>query len=258
MQFFYIRTKNIVPLLFLIIFIILVFINMFSAKEYLAQVTKQYNDDIPIYSVDCKEKKCAITFDCAWGADDIPNILDILDKYKAKGTFFIVGLWAKKYPDTVKLISDRGHEIANHGYSHAHMAQIPEGKIKEEILLCNDILEEITGKKINLFRPPYGEYNSATVKVAKNLEYQSIQWDVDSLDWKKSMTKEDIFKRVTQRTTNGSIILFHNDTLYTEEIMPSILENLTANGFECVKVSDLLLKDDYRIRYDGRQIKDIK
>ena len=85
MQFFYIRTKNIVPLLFLIIFIILVFINMFSAKEYLAQVTKQYNDDIPIYSVDCKEKKCAITFDCAWGADDIPNILDILDKYKEIG-----------------------------------------------------------------------------------------------------------------------------------------------------------------------------
>lgn len=258
MNFFFVRTKNIAPILFLIIFIILVMINMFSAKEYLAQVTKQYNDDIPIYSVECDEKKCAITFDCAWGAADIPNILDILDKYKAKGTFFIVGLWAKKYPDTVKLISDRGHEIANHGYSHAHMAQIPEDKIKEEILLCNDILEKITEKKINLFRPPYGEYNAATVKIAKNLKYQTIQWDVDSLDWKKNMTKEDIFKRVTQRTENGSIILFHNDTLYTEEIMPSILENLMSNGFECVKVSELLIKENYRIRYDGKQIKYIR
>lgn len=233
-------------------------INMFTAKEYIAQASKQYNEDIPIYSVECEERKCAITFDCAWGADDIPDILDTLDKYKAKGTFFIVGLWAQKYPDTVKLISDRGHEIANHGYSHAHMAQIPEEKIKEEILLCTDILEKITGVKISLFRPPYGEYNSTTIKVAKSLQYQTIQWDVDSLDWKKSMTKEDIFKRVTKRTTNGSIILFHNDTLYTQEILPNILENLTSNGFQCVKVSELLLKDGYKIRYDGRQIKDVR
>ncbi len=233
-------------------------INMFTAKEYIAHASKQYSEDIPIYSVECEERKCAITFDCAWGADDIPDILDTLDKYKTKGTFFIVGLWAQKYPDTVKLISDRGHEIANHGYSHAHMAQIPEEKIKEEILLCTDILEKITGVKISLFRPPYGEYNSTTIKIAKNLQYKTIQWDVDSLDWKKSMTKEDIFKRVTKKTTNGSIILFHNDTLYTQEVLPDILENLTSNGFQCVKVSELLLKDGYKIRYDGRQIKDIR
>lgn len=233
-------------------------INMFTAKEYIAQASKQYNENIPIYSVECDERKCAITFDCAWGADDIPDILDTLDKYKAKGTFFIVGLWAQKYPDTVKLISDRGHEIANHGYSHAHMAQIPEEKIKEEILLCTDILEKITGVKISLFRPPYGEYNSTTIKVAKSLQYLTIQWDVDSLDWKKSMTKEDIFKRVTNRTTNGSILLFHNDTLYTQEILPNILENLTSNGLQCVKVSELLLKDGYKIRYDGKQIKDVR
>lgn len=258
MRFFFVRTKNLVPILFLIILIILVMINMFTAKEYIAQASKQYNENIPIYSVECDERKCAITFDCAWGADDIPDILDTLDKYKAKGTFFIVGLWAQKYPDTVKLISDRGHEIANHGYSHAHMAQIPEEKIKEEILLCTDILEKITGVKISLFRPPYGEYNSTTIKVAKNLQYQTIQWDVDSLDWKKSMTKEDIFKRVTQKTSNGSIILFHNDTLYTEEILPTILENLTSNGLQCVKVSELLLKDGYKIRYDGKQIKYVR
>lgn len=258
MQFFIVRTKNWVPILFLISIIILVTINIFAAKEYLSQASNQYKDDIPIYSVECEERKCAITFDCAWGADDIPNILDTLDKYKAKGTFFIVGIWAKKYPDTVKLISDRDHEIANHGYSHAHMAQIPENKIKEEILLCTQILEEITGFKTNLFRPPYGEYNSTTIKVAKNLQYQTIQWDVDSLDYRKSMSKEDIYNRVTKRVTPGSIILFHNDTLYTEEILPAILENLTSNGFQCVKVSDLILKENYKIRYDGKQIKNAR
>jgi polysaccharide deacetylase family sporulation protein PdaB len=256
MQLFFVRTKNLVPILFLILVIILLMINMFAAKEYIFQASKQYSDDIPIYSVECEERKCAITFDCAWGADDIPSILDTLDRYNAKGTFFIVGLWAKKYPDTVKLIYERDHEIANHGYSHAHMAQIPEDKIEEEILFCTRVLEEITGFRTNLFRPPYGEYNSTTVKVAKNLQYYTIQWDVDSLDWKKNMSKEEIFKRVTQKTSNGSIILFHNDTLYTEEILPDILENLTSNGFRCVKVSDLILKENYKIRYDGRQMRD--
>lgn len=248
--------KKYLPLLFLISIIILVILNGLKIKEFVAPVSSQYRDDIPIYSVECEGKKCAITFDCAWGADDIPTILDTLDKYNAKGTFFIVGLWAKKYPETVKLIYDRGHEIANHGYSHAHMSKIPENKIEEEILLCTQVLAEITGESTILFRPPYGEYNSDTIKVANRLNYKTIQWEVDSLDWKNSMSKEDIFKRVTSRTSNGSIILFHNDTLYTSEILPSILENLTSNGFECIKVSELLLKENYKIRYDGRQIKD--
>lgn len=247
--------KNYVPLIFLIILIILIMINGLRARDYFVQVSSQYRDDIPIYSVDCEEKKCAITFDCAWGADDIPNILDTLDKYEARGTFFIVGIWAKKYPETVKLIWERGHEIANHGYSHAHMSGIPESKIEEEISLCSQALEEIIGEKVRIFRPPYGEYDKTTIKVAKKMGYQTIQWDVDSLDWKKSLSKDDIFNRVTKRVVNGSIILFHNDTQYTDEVLPSILENLTSNGFNCIKVSDILLKDNYKIRYDGKQIK---
>src|SRR5690554_6365935 len=98
--------KKYLPLLFLISIIILVILNGLKIKEFVAPVSSQYRDDIPIYSVECEGKKCAITFDCAWGADDIPTILDTLDKYNAKGTFFIVGLWAKKYPETVKLIYD--------------------------------------------------------------------------------------------------------------------------------------------------------
>jgi polysaccharide deacetylase family sporulation protein PdaB len=251
-----IRRKDLVPLLFIAVVIILVIINSLLAKEYLAPVSNQYRDDIPIYSVECEGKKCAITFDCAWGADDIPNILDTLDKYNAKATFFIVGLWAKKYPEMVKLMDERGHEVANHGYSHLHMGSIPENKIREEIDLCSDILEELTGKRVTLFRPPYGEYTSTTVKTARRTGYQVIQWDVDSLDWKDSMSEQDIYNRVIKRTDNGSIILFHNDTKYTGKVLPSILENLTANGFECVTVSDILLKGDYKIRFDGRQIKD--
>ena len=249
-----IRKKDLAPVLISAAIIILVIVNTLIAREYLTPVSGQYRDDIPIYSVECEGKKCAITFDCAWGADDIPDILDTLDKYKAKATFFIVGIWAKKYPDMVKLIDERGHEVANHGYSHIHMGSIPENKILDEITLCNDILEEITGKKVTLFRPPYGEYSATTVKAAKKLNCISIQWDVDSLDWKKEMTRENIFNRVVNRTGKGSIILFHNDTIHTRDVLPDILEALTESGFDFVTVSDLLIKEPFRIRYDGRQI----
>jgi len=255
MKIVLLEQKHLVPALLIIVIIILISINGQLARRHAIEASAQFRDDIPIYSVECQDKKCAITINCAWGADDIPDILDTLDKYNAKATFFIVGLWAEKYPDMVKLIDERGHTIANHGYSHAHMAQIPEAKIKEEIERCTEVLEKITGKKTDLFRAPYGEYNTETIKTASKLGYYTIQWDVDSLDWKKSMTKEDIFRRVTQRVNYGSIILFHNDTSYTAEVLPSILEYLRNNGYECVSVSDLIYRENYRIRYDGRQMK---
>ncbi|MCX7772990.1 MAG: polysaccharide deacetylase family protein [Clostridia bacterium] len=231
-------------------------VNAFLTQRYVSQVTGHFREDIPIYSVDSDGKKCAITFDCAWGADDIPNILDSLDKFQAKATFFIVGLWAEKYPETVKLIASRGHEIANHGYSHQHMAQIPEAKIEEEITRCTEVLEKLSGARITLFRPPYGEYNSTTVKVSRRMNYEIIQWDVDSLDWKQNLSSENIYQRVIKGVNTGSIILFHNDTLHTQEVLPRILENLTKNGYSCITVSDLLLKDHYKIRYDGRQMRE--
>lgn len=256
MKVLFIRKKYFIPILLIIAALILIILNLIITQQFVAQASVNYREDIPIYSVECEGKKCAITFDCAWGASDIPDILDILDKYRAKATFFVVGLWAEKYPEMVKMMAERGHEVANHGYSHAHMSQIPEAKIEEEILRCSEVIEKTAGTKVTLFRPPYGEYNSTTVKAARRLQHQVIQWDVDSLDWKKDMAESDIYKRVTQRVKSGSIILFHNDTLYTQEVLPSILENLTNNGYDCVTVSQLLLKDNYKIRYDGRQMKE--
>lgn len=256
MKIIFIRKRSYIPIIFIVIVLVLLLINILFSEKNTAQATVNYRDDIPIYSVDCSEKKCAITFDCAWGASDIPDILDTLDKYKAKATFFLVGLWAEKYPDMVKLMDERGHEIANHGYSHAHMAQIPEAKIEEEIIRCTELLQKLSGNNVTLFRPPYGEYNALTVKVAKSLKYHTIQWDVDSLDWKKTMSADEIYKRVIRQVNTGSIILFHNDTQHTQKILPSIIENIVNNGYECVTVSEMLLKENYKIRYDGRQMKE--
>jgi len=253
MKILYLYQKYIVTGLLILIIIILISINGHLARRAIVEASGQYREDIPIYSVDCQDKKCSITFDCAWGADDIPEILDILDRYNAKGTFFIVGLWAEKFPDMVKLISERGHTVANHGYSHAHMAQLPESKIEEEIERCTDTLEKITGERTNLFRPPYGEYNAATIKTAKKLGYFTIQWDVDSLDWKPEITPESIISRVINKTKPGSILLFHNDTKHTAEVLPVILQQLKSKGFTFVPVSELIYRDNFFIDHDGTQ-----
>ncbi len=208
---------------------------------------------LPIYSVDCSDKKAAITFDCAWGAEDIPSILKTLKEEDVKATFFIVGQWAEKYPQSVKMIADGGHDVANHSYSHLRMGSINRNKISSEISICGNKLGEISGKKVNLFRAPYGDYNDEVIKTAKDLGYYTIQWDVDSLDWKPGISKEVIMSRIDKRIKPGSIILFHNDTPYTAQILPNIIKKLKKEDYKLVPVSELIIKENYRIDLDGKQ-----
>lgn len=211
--------------------------------------------ELPIYSVETDEKKVAITFDCAWGADDIPDILDTLKKNDVKAAFFMVGQWAEKYPDTVKRIADEGHDVANHGYSHLRMGILDRNKIKSEIEKCGSVLTEITGSKIDLFRPPYGDYNNDVINIARDLGYYTIQWDVDSLDWKPGISPSEIKDRVMRKVKNGSIILFHNDTAQTAKLLPEIITGLKNRGYKFLPVSRLIIRDNYIIDLEGRQKK---
>jgi len=161
-------------------------ISIIMATEQKVNIAEVFSTsrELPIYSVDCYEKKAAITFDCAWGADDIPDILNTLKKENIKATFFLVGQWAEKYPETVKMIFDDGHDIGNHSYSHFRMGTLDEEKIKEEIIKCSETIKNITGSSIDLFRAPYGDYNNTVIRTAKKLGYFTIQWDVETLNTK--------------------------------------------------------------------------
>jgi len=238
-----------------VIMAFLVIVGMFIAVGYTVTTVDVFNSakHLPIYSVETEQNKVAITFDCAWGADDIPTILDILKKENIKASFFIVGQWAEKFPDAVKLIAKDGHDVANHGYSHLRMSTIGKEKCKSEIVLCNQKLEEISGVKVKLFRPPYGDYNNTVVDTCNELGCFPIQWNVDSLDWKKEMSKVAILDRIIKRTKSGSIILFHNDTQYTVELLPKIISELRAKGLGFTSVSELIMKDNYYIDDQGRQ-----
>lgn len=210
---------------------------------------------LPIYYVQTDEKVVSITFDCAWGDSDIGDILKTLRDNDIKASFFIVGTWAERYPQTAKWIADEGHDIASHGYGHFRMSTLSKDKIREDILKSEKVLFEITGQKIELFRPPYGDYNDDVIIIARSEGYYPIQWNIDSLDWKKNMGRQEILNRVVNNVKPGSIILFHNDTLHTAKLLPEIIQNLKQKGYGFLPVSKLIIRENYMIDFDGAQKK---
>ena len=136
---------------------------------------------LPIYCVQTEEKKVALSFDAAWGNDDTETLINILKEYNAKATFFVVGAWVDKYPESVKQLSDAGHQVMNHSNTHPYMTKIDSVQKLDELNTCNRKIEEITGVKPNLFRPPYGDYDNATLDAAESAGMYTIQWDVETL-----------------------------------------------------------------------------
>ena len=208
--------------------------------------------ELPIYSVERDDKVLAISFDASWGADKTISILDILDEHDVKTTFFLVGGWVDKYPDMVKEIVARGHEIGNHSDTHPHMSQLSESAIKDELRIMSDKVEKLTGVRPTLFRPPYGDYNNRVVEVSRAEGYECVQWSIDSLDWKDRGT-EDIIKQCTYRVDNGDIVLFHNDSNDIVNALPTVIKHYQGLGYTILPVSELLLDGEYTIDVQGKQ-----
>lgn len=207
---------------------------------------------LPVYSVEREGKLVSLTFDAAWGNEDTQQLIDILDKYGVKATFFVVGQWVDKYPESVKALHDAGHEVMNHSDTHPHMSKLSAQGVAAEVNRCSDKVEAVTGVRPTLFRCPYGEYDDNVISAVRSLGMTAVQWDVDSLDWKEIPASE-IYKRVTGKVRPGSIVLFHNAGLHTPEALPSILEYLQSNGYTVVPVSELLLQGETTIDHTGRQ-----
>jgi polysaccharide deacetylase family sporulation protein PdaB len=207
---------------------------------------------LPIYSVDTSDKKVSITFDVSWGSDHTREILDILDKYHIKCTFFIVGAWAEENKELVKEIYARGHEIGNHSYKHPDFTMVSRDRIVQEINKNDNVLEKITGEKPILVRCPEGTYNDLVISTIEATNHYCVQWDADSIDWMQQ-GEEIEYKRIIKKTQNGSILLFHNYGNNTPKTLPRIIEKLRSSGYTFVKAGDLIYKDNYYIDSTGRQ-----
>ena len=208
---------------------------------------------LPIYSVERDDNKIALSFDCAWGVDYTDSLLDTLEKENVRVTFFTVQFWSEKYPDYLKKISDKGHEIGTHSATHPYMSRLSETEIKKELETSSAAIEAVTGKEVELFRPPYGDYDDLLIDTVNAMGLYPIQWDVDSLDW-KNLSASDIASRIVERTVSGSIILMHNNGLHTAEALPIVIDTLRAKGFEFVPIGELIYRENYTIDVTGKQI----
>lgn len=234
---------------------IIILLSVLGVRKIAVDVASQIRH-LPIYSVETpnQEQKLALGINCAWGNEDIPQILDTLDSCQIKATFFLVGDWCKKFPESVALIANKGHEIANHSDTHADMPSLNKQRMIDEIENCSKKIEQITGKKPNLFRCPSGAYNDEVIQTAVELGYYPIQWSLDSLDW-KGKTVAEMKERIIPKLTYGDILLFHNDTDYTAQALPEIIREIQQKGYEFVTVGELIHQGDYRVDPTGRQHK---
>ena len=249
-----------ITIMILLILTVVWFINSDSiqpAREFIQNNiyvwSETQEEKLPIYCVDTKKKQIALTFDTAWGNEDIPQILKILKQENVKATFFFCGDWISKYPADIKTIYEEGHDIASHGDHHKYMTKLTDKQQQEEIQGVTQKIQGLLGIKIDLFRAPYGDYNESVVRNARKMNYYMIQWNVDSLDWRNPAPSE-ITKRVVENAQNGSIILFHNAAVNTPAALPSVIAGLKAKGFSFLPVSKLIYTENYTMDHTGRQI----
>ena len=224
--------------------------NAFAPAAYAAFAKKRA---LPIYSVEREDKTISISFDCAWGVEYTDELLKIMDEQDVKCTFFMVQFWVEKYPEYVKKIAAAGHEIGTHSRTHPKMSELTKEQIVSELKTSCEAIEKITGRKTELFRPPFGDYDDLLVETAKEAGLYTIQWDVDSLDW-KNLSGQEIALRVVNGVKSGSIILCHNNGLHTAEALPVILSALKNKGYRFVPIGELIYRENYSMRSDGRQM----
>lgn len=251
MKFVCLKKKNIkmaVVIALVAVILSLNFMGGTSAMVYFNQAPRL----VPIYNVATDEKKVAISFDSAWGADKTLKILQTLEQYNCRGTFFLVGFWVDKYADMVKAIKDAGIEIGTHSNTHPDFANLSADQMSLELTTSIEKIEAITGDKVKLFRAPYGSYNNTLLNITDEMGLKTIQWNIDTLDW-KGLSGSEMLNRVLNKVCNGSIILCHNNSDNIIEGLTLILDKLTCMGYEVVSVGELIIEDNYYIDSCGVQ-----
>ena len=194
------------------------------------------------HSVKTDSKKIAITFDDGPHPHQTKEILDILDRYQIKSTFFMVGANIINYPQAAKEVIARGHEVGNHTFTHTHLNRLDEAHLAEELEKCEDALDELCEYRPHLFRPPEGAINTYIRHCSELHDYRLILWSIDTRDWEVK-DAEKIVSTVLERIQPGDIILMHDyigRKSKTAEALEILLPKLLAQGYEPVTVSNLL------------------
>ena len=229
-------------------------LNIKSKNTYEAPQISSYPEvsSRPICNVDTDDKVVSFSFDDGYNHDNILKILDIFKKNgNLKTTFFFCGhsidsdnidSEREKRDHSVKVVYDNGHEIGNHSDSHSNFKKLDKKKSEYEIVQCNEKIRNITGQSPIVFRFPYGSYNQNSLEVIKELNMYPIQWNIDTLDWKKTSTCDSICNKIINNLSSGSIILMHTNGKHTPEALEIVIPKILELGYKIIPVSDLITR----------------
>ena len=192
------------------------------------------------YSGNTESNKISLMINVYWGTEYLDDMLEILDRYEVKTTFFVGGTWAVKESDMLKKMYDAGHEIGNHGYSHKDQDKLNREQNKNEILTTHTLVNDLIGVNMDLFAPPSGAYDKTTVEVATGLGYKTIMWTDgrDTIDW-RDKDSDLIFQRAIKNCKGGDFVLMH-PTQATADALDRIIKEIKNLGFELCTVSENL------------------
>ena len=218
--------------------LVIIFTLVFAVSFFPEQIVPIYGGSnvSAIYHGNRENANVSLMFNVYEGTDVVNGIIDTLDEYDAKATFFVGGCWADDNESALKKIVESGHEIANHGYFHKDHKKLGYDKNKEEISLTGVIVEALGGAKMDLFAPPSGSFSETTLEAAFDLGYKVIMWSKDTIDWRDS-DQDLLYKRATKNPENGDLILMHPKK-HTLSVLPRVIEFYQNIGFNIVTVSE--------------------
>ncbi|HEY7127450.1 MAG TPA: polysaccharide deacetylase family protein [Ktedonobacterales bacterium] len=199
----------------------------------LVYLTAHGNPDLP---------EIALTFDDGPALQYTEDILQVLRSHHVKATFFMLGRWVQQYPDLAREVVADGHAVGDHSWSHADLTQISASQAMQELTSTRDIIQQVTGVKTTLFRPPYRAYNRQILDLASSLHLSTILWSIDPHDWEMPGVGP-IISTALGNAQNGAIILMHDgggDRSQTVTALSSVIEQLQAQGFSFVTIPEML------------------
>ncbi len=221
----------------LVIILMICIISVYLGTSSYKYVFSYQNNEV-IYNGNRDTNKLSLMFNVYWGTEYLDGILDTLNRYNVKTTFFVGGQWAEKENSYLVKIAENGHEIGNHGYFHKDQEYLDYAQNYDEIAVNHNLIKSLTNIKMNLFAPPSGSFNKSTLSAAKELGYQTIMWSRDTIDWRDKDTNI-IFSRATSNIKGGDLILAH-PTECTLKALPMILEYYKVNNLICTTVTECL------------------
>ena len=192
----------------------------------------------PIYKGNAEKPMVSFMINVAWGNEYLPDILQTLEKYKVKSTFFLDGSWVSKYPEEAMKIKQAGHEIGSHAYSHPDMKNLTMNRIRLELTKTNEVLQKELKLKPVLFAPPSGSYDDRTVQLAAQEGMYTVLWTLDTIDWRKP-SPSTIIERINPQLANGNMILMH-PTESSSKALPKMIEGAKAKKLKVGTVGELL------------------